>query len=199
VDPDGDLDKLLASFLAGDSEARNELPERIGSEFHAKAHRFCDARMRGLDLAEDVAQRAWELLLRRSPASFKPDRGTAWKFLEGVLMDAARDIRAAHVPPGFRTRDTSAISLSIDAQSVSTSKAAVADGEYEDVVSAAGLSCILQHCFGDAEPWLVEAATAIASLDDTIARAARRYGRNRLAVRRGLDRRAACVRQHLVA
>jgi DNA-directed RNA polymerase specialized sigma24 family protein len=93
---------LLIDFLAGDPVARDVLPERIQRFLLKQARRL--GRDLPDDLQEEVAQQAFENLLRQSPKSFDPDRSSALGFIKLLVRNAVYQVRAMYAPPGKRTR-----------------------------------------------------------------------------------------------
>lgn len=96
-------DAMLSAFLDGHPDARDQMPRFYHDRLLGLARRIAPD-LDEQDLAEDAVQRTWELLLRKRPDSFDPDRGSAIAYLTGVLLNAANDVRAEHAPPGEPTR-----------------------------------------------------------------------------------------------
>ena len=96
-------DALLLDFIAGRPHARDTLPRLVHHRLVGLARKLApDLAERDLD--EDVVQRTWELLLRKQPGSFDPERGTAMAYLGAIMYNAAHDVRAEHAPLYGRTR-----------------------------------------------------------------------------------------------
>jgi hypothetical protein len=93
---------LLAAFMAGETEAREQLPGLLDEPLLDLARRF--APRLAPDLQREVVQQALELLLRKKQGAFDPSRGTAISYLTGIVHTAARDVKAVYHPPGSRTR-----------------------------------------------------------------------------------------------
>ncbi len=96
---DDPLAPLLVAFLNGDPRARVELYDRLQEPLFRAARHLVPG-----NLAEDLVQQFWLLLLRRRPKSFNPDRITAKRYIRLLLRTAARDTFALYTPPGQRTR-----------------------------------------------------------------------------------------------
>ena len=98
-----DLDTLLQGFLQGNPAAREMLIRRT----HTSLLREVDKAAPDLaqrDLAEEVVQQLWAMLLVKKPGAFDSTRAGARTYLGVVLNDAARRVRADNTPPGARTR-----------------------------------------------------------------------------------------------
>lgn len=94
--------QLLIDCLTHKSHGR-DLPRRLDRPLqrHARAQAG-DLEKRAL--IEDVIQQTWLILVRRGPRKVNP-AGNAVAFAKAVLRTSAvRDVRAAHAPPGQRTR-----------------------------------------------------------------------------------------------
>jgi hypothetical protein len=102
---------VLLSALGGDAGAQARAVEALGGyvETRARAHlkprsAFLAKRYLALDLVEDVIQQSWLLLFAHPAGAFRPERGTARSFIDGIVRNAARDVRASYAPPGWPTR-----------------------------------------------------------------------------------------------
>jgi DNA-directed RNA polymerase specialized sigma24 family protein len=97
-----DLDSLLPKFVIRDPAALDVFP-RVATPMLGKlARRF--APELPVDLVNEIIQETYCLLLNGSRHAFDPVRGTARKFLFGVVLNATQRVRSNYCPPGTRTR-----------------------------------------------------------------------------------------------
>lgn len=99
---DAEISPRLTDFLAGDIEAREQLPELLRGQLLRRVRvrpAYLDA-----DLYDEVEQRTWELLLLKPASSFDSERGSAITYLRPIVQTAVRDVGASYAPPGCRTR-----------------------------------------------------------------------------------------------
>jgi hypothetical protein len=102
---------LLKAFLEGNPDARDKLPRRYHDTLLSMARRraaYAAPSLRGLDAIEEIAQRVWELLLRRPPGHFDPNRQTPEEYFATLIRIATRDVRAIYPRPGQPTRSRGA-------------------------------------------------------------------------------------------
>lgn len=96
------IDQLLAEFVRHDSDAALEFRRFAPPLIRGLARRF------GPDLPADVidevVSETYLLLLGRSGAAFEASRGSAQKFLFGIVANAVKSVRASYRPPASRTR-----------------------------------------------------------------------------------------------
>lgn len=97
--------QLLIDFLEGDTVAHDEFPEMMLRRIQRTARAI------GKDLPEDIreeiAQQTFQNLLFTPPANFNPERGTAWQFLIGQILNAEKQVRAAYGFPQRRKKKNS--------------------------------------------------------------------------------------------
>lgn len=94
---------LFIAFLEGDLEAREKFPFLYHDKLIKIASRIApDLAESGLE--EDIVQQMWLLLLQTTTTKYDPSRGSVETYLKLLLKTAARDVRAAFVPPGEKTR-----------------------------------------------------------------------------------------------
>lgn len=96
-------DRELLAFLSGDPVVRQELPKRLNNYLLKRARRMSPT-LACQGLAEDIVQRLWQILLRKNPIRFDPDRGSARTYFDYILRTAITDVRSSYTPPGHRTR-----------------------------------------------------------------------------------------------
>jgi DNA-directed RNA polymerase specialized sigma24 family protein len=97
------IGRLVASFLAGDPQARECLPRYLGERLLKIVGAVApDLKTRGL--AEDVVQEMFQLLLTRPAGHYDAERGGPWAYLRTMICLAARDIRAKESPAGVPRR-----------------------------------------------------------------------------------------------
>ncbi len=104
--------KLVGGFLSRNPKAMRELPRDLGSSLHKMARKVApDLAERGH--VEDIVQETYLLLLTKPAGHFDPargkktndpDRSPAGAYLGLLMRTAAQSVRAAHTPPGERTR-----------------------------------------------------------------------------------------------
>ena len=96
------LDRLLAEFVRHDQDAALEFRRVAPPIIRGLARRF------GPDLPADVidevVSETYLLLLGRAGAAFEASRGSAQKFLFGIVANAVKSVRASYRPPASRTR-----------------------------------------------------------------------------------------------
>ena len=184
------LDDALVSFLRGDSVARSD----FAAAFYPTVRRWATdqtrrhQRLRDLDLADDVADRFWELLLSKDASAFDPGRASASTYLGLVLRQAVRDVIAEHTPVGSRTRAGHQLSpLSLEAPAAATTDGFATLGE--TVVDQASdlsavddqlhVAAILATASESAPPHVVSALWQIYSSEDGLGVIAADVGLNR--------------------
>src|ERR1700733_16246687 len=96
------LDRLVAGFIHRDQDAALEFRRVAPPIIRGLARRF------GPDLPADVVDEVVSetclLLLGRTGTAFDASRGSAQKFLFGVVANAVKNVRAGYCPPGALTR-----------------------------------------------------------------------------------------------
>src|ERR1700733_3256479 len=96
------LDRLVAGFIHRDQDAALEFRRVAPPIIRGLARRF------GPDLPADVFDEVVSetclLLLGRTGTAFDASRGSAQKFLFGVVANAVKNVRAGYCPPGAPTR-----------------------------------------------------------------------------------------------
>jgi DNA-directed RNA polymerase specialized sigma24 family protein len=96
------LDRLVAGFVRHDQDAAVEFRRVAPPIIRGLVRRF------GPDLPADVVDEGvsetYLLLLGRAGAAFDASRGSAQKFLFGVVANAVKNVRAGYRPPGAPTR-----------------------------------------------------------------------------------------------
>lgn len=97
-----ELDSLLPQFISGDPKAAEKFPLIANPLLKKFARRF--APDIATDLLEEIVQEAYLYLVNGGGREFDSRRGTARKFLFGVVLNAAQRVRSDYCAPGQRTR-----------------------------------------------------------------------------------------------
>jgi DNA-directed RNA polymerase specialized sigma24 family protein len=96
---------LLEAFLAGETQARDELPRRMQGFLMQTARRFApEATRTHVYNPEDIVQETFRLLLGKDAGAFDPAKGSVETFLTLLLRNAVKNVRASFAPPGRTTR-----------------------------------------------------------------------------------------------
>ena len=99
--------ELVSGFLAGDTKTRQKLARTMEERFRKQLLKMVGEvapDLARLDHSKDVVQQTYELLVRKPEGHFDPTRGTAGDYFKVLMRNAAQPVRAAHTPPGQRTR-----------------------------------------------------------------------------------------------
>ncbi len=104
-----DLNELLLSFLGGNRAARTAFPMAVMPYLAGAARRLTPDNEQVLEIVDEV----FLALAKYRRVAFDPLRGAAKSFLQGLLKNAARKVRASYrtpgqVLPGSRDDDASA-------------------------------------------------------------------------------------------
>jgi DNA-directed RNA polymerase specialized sigma24 family protein len=106
------FDQLLASFISGDTDfaATAEFRKISAPVIRGLARRFGPDLP--ADLIDEVVSESYVLLLGNTGKNFQVSRGSAQKFLFGVVANAVKNVRAGYRPPAVpsrpRRKDTAA-------------------------------------------------------------------------------------------
>ncbi|MEV4630465.1 hypothetical protein AB0J90_29805 [Micromonospora sp. NPDC049523] len=193
--PVHDDEQLIEGFLAGDPGARIDLPKRFGPRIRRIAQRS-DVRLARLDLAEEVEQQLYLLLLTRPAGHFDRTRcDGVWGYLRAMTRLAARDVLAQYAPPGTRTRahvSPEPNSHVKEAGAMTSRQVLVEDrpsvAVAEDVALGQVVSeMIMNGLEAEAPSWLRHVLRLVVE-GLTVTEAAAVVGRSRFAVRRALGR-----------
>jgi DNA-directed RNA polymerase specialized sigma24 family protein len=97
------LDRLVAGFVRHDPDAALEF-RRVGPPIlRGLARRFGPDLP--ADVVDEVVSETYLLLLGKAGTAFDASRGSAQKFLFGVVANAVKNVRAGYHPPGAPTRE----------------------------------------------------------------------------------------------
>src|SRR5689334_12133551 len=96
------LDRLVTGFVRHDRDAAREF-RRVGPPIIRGLVRRFGPDLPA-DVVDEVVSETYLLLLGRAGAAFDASRGSAQKFLFGVVANAVRNVRAGYRPPGSPTR-----------------------------------------------------------------------------------------------
>lgn len=101
VAPDA-LNGLLVGFILRDEEAAEQFKKVAPPIIRGLARRFGPDLP--ADLIDEVVSETYVILLGRSGRRFDAGRGSARKFLFGIVGNAVKNVRANNRPPGVPTR-----------------------------------------------------------------------------------------------
>jgi len=192
---DPDADDLIAA-LGGDEQATTRLVSRFQDRLYIWAHRKAPD-LAVFDRFDDAVSRTWELLMRRDIASFDPARVRARTFLAQLLRCAIRDVRAAHAPPGQRTRQPARDDTAMTWPGWAITIDDIVDVDMETITLEEPIDAILDALAADeilaladvTAPQLVaEGLHAVHDEGLTLTQAAAKCGRHRSNLRRAIDR-----------
>lgn len=96
------LDRLVAGFVRHDQDAVLEFGRVAPPIIRGLVRRFGPDLQ--ADVVDEVVSETYLLLLGRAGAAFDASRGSAQKFLFGVVANAVKNVRAGYRPPGTPTR-----------------------------------------------------------------------------------------------
>lgn len=96
------LDRLVAGFIHRDQDAALEFRRVAPPIIRGLARRFGPDLP--ADVVDEVVSETYLLLLGRTGTAFDTSRGSAQKFLFGVVANAVKNVRAGYCPPGAPTR-----------------------------------------------------------------------------------------------
>lgn len=96
------LDRLLAEFVRHDNDAALEFRRVAPPIIRGLARRFGPDLP--ADMIDEVVSETYLLLLGRAGSAFEASRGSAQKFLFGIVANAIKNVRAGYRPPASRTR-----------------------------------------------------------------------------------------------
>lgn len=173
-----DASTLLCAFLAGEPTARDEFPRVVARDVERLAAAIASHDLRRRQLICDIVGRTWELLLRRRPGSFDPERGTPLAYIATIVRTATRDVREQNVYDVRRSRDYGDDANLTPSPSNQDARAPVTDFDTE-------VDDLLQWAYGDDRAAL-RGARLIAFHDALLSAAAAEVGLTRFALKRRL-------------
>lgn len=92
--------QLLINFLEGYTNADDNFFELMNPRILRFARR--NTRDLPIDIQEEVAQQTFANLLITPVSNFNPERGTAWQFLIGQILNAEKQVRSGYGLPQRR-------------------------------------------------------------------------------------------------
>ncbi len=182
----------LSEFLDRNPAALRDAPAVLTPVVRALVNRLAGDLV-GVGLVDDVVSQTFMMLLLPTARHFDPTRGSAARYLYGVVLHATAEIRVQHGAAGIRRNDRR-LRLVQDERDSMRSLRRQREPRYEDAADAVCLRVYVERALGGAPLDLRTAAALLGEHDQNMTEAAEAVRLDRNTLRRRLRAWAATAR-----